>query len=135
MPLGEPPSSAVFVGEPQVVMGDPLHERAAPEGTRPTWGGQPRLEGLDLATELPPAFVECADNMEFMRKLPTGSMKLIVTSPPYNIGKAYERRNSLAAYIQEQATATAERVRLPHATGYVATRGLSPGIPAWRDRG
>lgn len=30
-----------------------------------------------------------ADNREFMRELPDASMKLIVTSPPYNIGKSY----------------------------------------------
>ena len=33
------------------------------------------------------AIMECRDNIEFMRDLPAGSMKLIVTSPPYNIGK------------------------------------------------
>jgi hypothetical protein len=34
------------------------------------------------------AHVACADNLDFMRSLKTGSMKLIVTSPPYNTGKS-----------------------------------------------
>lgn len=31
----------------------------------------------------------CTDNLEFMRGLPDGHCKLIVTSPPYNLGKDY----------------------------------------------
>jgi hypothetical protein len=31
--------------------------------------------------------LECKDNLTFMRALPDASMKLILTSPPYNIGK------------------------------------------------
>ena len=31
--------------------------------------------------------MECSDNLAFMRPLKSGSMQLIVTSPPYNIGK------------------------------------------------
>lgn len=47
----------------------------------------------------------CQDNLAFMRSLPDESIKLIVTSPPYNIGKSYERRSSLDQYVQEQAIA------------------------------
>jgi len=39
--------------------------------------------------------MEHADNLEFMANLETGSMKLIVTSPPYNIGKPYEDKRTL----------------------------------------
>ncbi len=31
--------------------------------------------------------IQCADNIEFMRSLKKESINLIVTSPPYNIGK------------------------------------------------
>ncbi len=61
--------------------------------------------------------IACQDNLEFMRALPSESMKLIVTSPPYNIGKAYERRASLDAYVASQAIVIAECVRLLHAQG------------------
>ena len=40
------------------------------------------------------AVIECSDNLPFMRSLASESMKLVVTSPPYNLGKQYERRRS-----------------------------------------
>ena len=65
------------------------------------------------------ATMVCQDNLEFMRTLPTGSMKLIVTSPPYNIGKKYERRSKIETYIQSQARVIAECMRLLHPEGSV----------------
>ena len=58
------------------------------------------------------AHMDCQDNLAFMRPLPDGMMKLIVTSPPYNIGKRYERRSPLDSYIQSQAQVISECVRL-----------------------
>lgn len=63
--------------------------------------------------------LECQENLAFMRSLPDRSMKLIVTSPPYNIGKAYERRSTLEQYIQQQTQVIAECVRLLHANGSI----------------
>jgi len=63
------------------------------------------------------AFMACKDNLEFMRPLPSGSMQLIVTSPPYNIGKKYERRSSLDTYVQGQAAVISECVRLLNPRG------------------
>ena len=59
----------------------------------------------------------CQDNIEFMAGLPDGSMKLIVTSPPYNIGKLYEERGPLDSYVKGQARVIAECVRLLHPNG------------------
>ncbi len=56
--------------------------------------------------------MSCEDNRAFMQKLPDESMTLIVTSPPYNIGKSYERRSSLDAYVEQQAVVIADCVRL-----------------------
>lgn len=56
--------------------------------------------------------MSCEDNLSFMRPLPDRMMHLIVTSPPYNIGKRYERRSPLDAYIQAQAQVISECVRL-----------------------
>lgn len=61
--------------------------------------------------------VEKADNLKFMRTLPDESMKLIVTSPPYNIGKIYETRRSQDVYLEGQAATIAEAVRLLHPNG------------------
>lgn len=63
--------------------------------------------------------IECRDNLEFMRAQTEGSMKLIVTSPPYNIGKEYERRTSNELYIEHQAATVAEAARLLHPNGSI----------------
>lgn len=65
------------------------------------------------------AVMSCQDNLAFMRPLESGSMKLIVTSPPYNIGKSYERRAPLDRYVQHQAQVIAECVRLLHPRGSI----------------
>lgn len=52
------------------------------------------------------------DNLRFMRQFPDGHFKLIVTSPPYNIGKSYERRSSLESYVETQRTVIKECLRL-----------------------
>lgn len=63
------------------------------------------------------AIMKCQDNLAFMRPLDDGSMKLIVTSPPYNIGKSYEVRSTLAEYVKAQAQVISECVRLLSPTG------------------
>ena len=40
--------------------------------------------------------------LDFLAKIPDGSVDLIVTSPPYNIGKEYEKRMPLAEYLAGQ---------------------------------
>lgn len=56
-------------------------------------------------------------NLAFMRPLQDESMQLIVTSPPYNIGKVYEARSPLDAYVKSQAQVISECVRLLHPRG------------------
>lgn len=59
------------------------------------------------------------DNLKFMRKLDDESMDLVVTSPPYNIGKEYEKRRTQSKYIEEQAACIAEAVRLLRPKGSI----------------
>ena len=61
--------------------------------------------------------VACEDNMAFMARVDDGTMKLIVTSPPYNVGKSYEKRTSLSRYLDDQRRVVAECVRLLHPNG------------------
>lgn len=61
--------------------------------------------------------IACEDNLVFMRPLADESFGLIVTSPPYNIGKSYEKRSSLDVYLAAQAQVIAECVRLMHPRG------------------
>lgn len=65
------------------------------------------------------ADIVCEDNLTYMRKQASASMKLIVTSPPYNIGKEYEEKKTLEKYTEEQAACIAEAVRLLHPRGSI----------------
>lgn len=56
--------------------------------------------------------IACTDNLRFMRPMPTASVKLIITSPPYNIGKEYESRRALDDYVHQQKRVIAECLRL-----------------------
>jgi adenine-specific DNA-methyltransferase len=67
----------------------------------------------------PEAYMACEDNLSFMRALPDESMRLIVTSPPYNLGKAYEKRSSLEVYVEAQTAVIKECVRLLHPRGSI----------------
>ena len=41
------------------------------------------------------------DCYENIKKLPDNSVKLIITSPPYNLNKEYEDKNTLEKYLKE----------------------------------
>jgi len=50
--------------------------------------------------------------IELLKDIPDESMQLIVTSPPYNIGKEYEKKLKLDVYLREQAVVIEECVRV-----------------------
>lgn len=58
------------------------------------------------------AVMKAQNNLNFMRGLEDESTDLILTSPPYNIGKSYEKRSSLDQYVKDQAQVISECVRL-----------------------
>ena len=55
---------------------------------------------------------ECKNALDFCKELPSGSVKLIITSPPYNIGKEYETKTSIERYIQNIEPMLVEFVRI-----------------------
>lgn len=63
--------------------------------------------------------VVCADNRTYLKSLRNDSAALVVTSPPYNIGKAYERRESLPSYVQQQRAVIEQAVRILHPQGSI----------------
>lgn len=63
------------------------------------------------------AVMSCEDNLTFLRPIDAGTVMLIPTSPPYNIGKKYEKRTALEAYVQNQAQVISECVRILHPKG------------------
>ena len=79
-----------------------------------------KLEFL-LAKDIPcfgeEPIVNCEDNLVFMNRLEGGQMKLIVTSPPYNLGKRYEIKYPLDDYLETQKRVIQECVRLLHPQG------------------
>ena len=65
--------------------------------------------------------IACADNLAFMNQLENAGlqMKLIVTSPPYNLGKDYETRTTLDDYLETQQRAIEQCIRLLHPQGSI----------------
>ena len=61
--------------------------------------------------------IMCADNLAFMKKLPEESMQLIVASPPYNMGRAYESKSTMDSYLRSQEKVIAECTRLLNKRG------------------
>ena len=53
-----------------------------------------------------------SDTLESLKKLPASSFKLVVSSPPYNIGKEYEKQVELQHYLDWQAEILKELVRV-----------------------
>ena len=55
---------------------------------------------------------ECTDALEFMKKMPERSVKLIITSPPYNVGKEYETRAKIEEYLENMKPIISEMYRI-----------------------
>ncbi len=52
------------------------------------------------------------DCLELVRQIPDGFCKLVVTSPPYNVGKLYEKRLKIDKYLKQQQEIIKECVRI-----------------------
>lgn len=52
------------------------------------------------------------DTLDELRTLPNNTFKLIVSSPPYNIGKVYEKKVSLEEYLESQRIVIEELCRI-----------------------
>lgn len=63
--------------------------------------------------------IRCENNRNFMQEMDDCSVDLIVTSPPYNIGKTYERKYSLKQYVEEQEFVISECVRILKHSGSI----------------
>lgn len=55
---------------------------------------------------------KCEDALKFMKKIPDGEVKLVITSPPYNIGKEYESKRSIEEYLNNLKPILSELVRI-----------------------
>ncbi len=50
--------------------------------------------------------------LDFLKTVPDNTFQLVVTSPPYNIGKEYERKINLRTYLTQQSEVIKECVRV-----------------------
>ena len=50
--------------------------------------------------------------LDLLKTIPDETIQLVVTSPPYNIGKEYEKRLKLETYVEQQASVIRECVRV-----------------------
>lgn len=71
-----------------------------------------------MSLKIKPKFQEDADAVlyegdtrEFLKSIPDDFFQLIVTSPPYNIGKPYEDKLEVQEYVRQQREVIAESVR------------------------
>lgn len=59
------------------------------------------------------------DCLDFLRQIPDNFVRLVVTSPPYNIGKPYETRLRLDDYLNQQKLVINECVRILDNSGSI----------------
>jgi len=59
------------------------------------------------------------DCLKFLKKLPNNSVDLIVSSPPYNLGKEYEKKVALKKYLNSQSEVLKECCRVLKNTGSI----------------
>ncbi len=73
------------------------------------------MNGLRLVSEYSPEadlVLYEGDCLDLLATLPDGLVKLVVTSPPYNLGKPYESRLRLKEYLQQQRRVIEQCVRV-----------------------
>jgi len=63
--------------------------------------------------------LHAGDCLDFLEQCPDGVFKLVVTSPPYNIGKEYEKRLDLDLYLAQQEKVIGECVRVLSQNGSI----------------
>ncbi|PZR16551.1 MAG: site-specific DNA-methyltransferase [Flavobacterium psychrophilum] len=59
------------------------------------------------------------DSYKKLQEIEDGKFKLIITSPPYNVGKEYETKKSIENYLKEQKGIIKELVRVLSSSGSI----------------
>jgi len=59
------------------------------------------------------------DTLTTLQDIETGKFDLIITSPPYNVGKQYETRKSIEKYLAEQEIVIKELIRVTSSKGNI----------------
>lgn len=80
------------------------------------------MSSLSVVSEFDPAVdlvLFQGDCLDLLSQVPAGLVKLVVTSPPYNLGKPYESRLDLDEYLAQQRPVIAACVRVLHERGSI----------------
>jgi DNA modification methylase len=72
----------------------------------------PEPEITEVPTQHSRIILKTSDTLEFLSTLPSNQVQLVITSPPYNIGKSYESRMGLQSYLAAQQRVIAELMRV-----------------------
>lgn len=65
----------------------------------------PMFKGPDVYEDFDPTaqiVLHCGDTLDFLETVPNETAKLIITSPPYNLGKEYESKTGIEVYLDFQ---------------------------------
>lgn len=63
--------------------------------------------------------LHCGDSLKFLQTVPSETVQLVITSPPYNIGKEYETKTSIESYLNNQSIIIKELVRILKSQGSI----------------
>lgn len=75
----------------------------------------PHIKSNDLSEVI----LHHGDTLDYLKTLPSNSVKLVVTSPPYNVGKEYETKTSIENYLQSQEKIIEELIRVTSDNGSI----------------
>lgn len=81
------------------------------DSNRSIFAPQEELEIKTTFSEENYATLYLGDCLDFLLQIPDESIQLIITSPPYNIGKEYEERIDIEKYIFQQDKVISECIR------------------------
>lgn len=56
--------------------------------------------------------LHCGDSLGFLKTIPANTVSLVISSPPYNLGKVYEKKIAIDNYLSRQELVLIELVRI-----------------------
>jgi adenine-specific DNA-methyltransferase len=100
----------------QALFDSPNHHAAA--SFPPMTSHRKEPEAVSMARPTVDQIVH-GDCLGLLRSMPDESVDLVVSSPPYNLGKEYESKRALAIYLDEQKEVLSECARVLKPTGSI----------------
>ena len=81
------------------------------------WDSELKITGkFDIGADV---VLYLGDTLDLLKQIPDKTAGLVVTSPPYNIGKPYEKKLNLQEYIEQQEKVIIESIRITKDDGSI----------------